>query len=143
MTYAVTVTPLGIIKCLREISSAPNGELSVVVNPEAPGRGSGPRFDVFRAGEMNAGDRVAHFRSAVNRGLIVALPADVDDYGNRIQVLQLTPLGHEVLDGSAEMPLAPGEQAGGGEVGIGAGYRKAAEAIKAMERLQREGGEIE
>ena len=43
MTYATTVTPLGITKCLREIANAPNGQLAVVVNPDpaAPMRGVG------------------------------------------------------------------------------------------------------
>jgi hypothetical protein len=141
--YATTVTPLGLLKCLHEIANAPDGQLSVCVNPEPAGRGSGPRFDVFRAGELGARERVMTFKSAATRGLIVALPADEDQYGNRIQVLMLTPLGQEVLDGDAEMPQVPGERAGGGEVGFGAQFAAEAKAIRHMESLQRESGEIE
>src|SRR5436309_503443 len=105
--YAITITVFGLLKCLREIASAPDGRLSVCVNPEPAGRGSGPRHDVHRAGELNAQERVATFKSAARRGLIGADPADEDQYGNRIQSLTLTTLGQSVLDGAVEMPPLP------------------------------------
>jgi hypothetical protein len=141
MSYAITITPLGLRKVLNEIASAANEELSICVNPEPATMGSGSRHDIHRAGELNAVDRVAHFRSAAMRGLVAADPGEEGAYGNRRQTVTLTPLGEEVLAGTAEMPRVPGEQAGGGEVGIGARFAAEAKAISRMERLQRERGE--
>jgi hypothetical protein len=140
----MNITPAGIIRCLQEIRDA-GGALVVVNNPpqEREPRGGIGIVSVKRAGGLSATERVATFRSAAGRGLISAHPGKTDEHGNRRQVLELTPLGEDVLDGRAPMPRGPGEPAHDSELGLAGQLRKAARAQAEHERLQREiaGGE--
>jgi hypothetical protein len=127
--HSVTVTPHAIIHVLREIQEAAGGALNVLVNPAGDEARGGVGLRIVRSG-MTPLDRVATVKSAAARGLVAAEPSVTDEHGNRFQLVSLTPLGEDALDGTVAIPPFPNAsaQAGDSELGISGNFKRAARA---------------